>query len=222
VEERPIRSRQPPGVVYVRDETDLGRLLGLSDGVFAFALTLLVLTLAVPSVFVNSNWTPSHQDSVLAGALNGDYTIFVGYAFAFTMIAVWWMNHNRTFRYIYRYDNVLVWLNFAVLIEISIMPFVLGVFVHYAGAPIAVGLFAAIQAATGLTLNAMWRYSNKGDRLVHPDFDPKVAQDIAKWGTVPALLFLASIPVAFVSVNATYFVWALTLFSRRYVRQMGG
>jgi hypothetical protein len=63
----------------------------------------------------------------LSAALQRDYPAFLAYGFAFAMIATWWMYHHRMFRLIYKYDTTLMMLNFMLLLEISVMPFVLGV-----------------------------------------------------------------------------------------------
>jgi uncharacterized membrane protein len=222
VEERHHRRTPPKGVVAVREDTDLDRLIGLSDGVFAFALTLLVLSLVVPALSFSASGTEQSESVTLGLALRADWTTFLAYVFAFVMIATWWTNHNRVFRYIYRYDDVLVWLNFAVLLEVSVMPFILGVFARYSDLAPGIALFAGVQAATGLTLNAIWRYASGGDRLIHPDYDPVVARKVADWGTLPALIFALSIPLAFVSIYAAYAAWVVVFPSRRFVRHYGG
>jgi uncharacterized membrane protein len=217
LDDAPARAR----AIAIRDETDLDRLIGLSDGVFAFALTLLVLSLTVPQLTGLGGLSSSQVSGRLAANLQHDYTTFIAYVFAFVMIATWWTNHNRTFRYIYRYDVTLVWLNFAVLLEVSVMPFVLGVFATYSDTVVGIGLFAAVQAATGFTLNMMWRYAIKENRLIHPDFDRATARRTAEYGILPCILFAASIPAALISPLAAYAVWAAVFPVRRLGRKQG-
>jgi len=190
---------------------DLGRIISLTDGVFAFALTLLVLGLTVPAV----------ASGQLAGALRSDWPKFLGYVFAFVMIAVWWTYHHRIFRYIERYDTVLMWLNMAVLIEIAVMPFVLQVYTAYPQAQAAVVLFAVIEAATGATLNVLWRYASAGHRLIDPKLSPPEIRYFATTGLITPVVFLGSIAVSFVSVDAAQYSWFLAIAARGVIRRYG-
>ncbi|MGI0155234.1 MAG: TMEM175 family protein, partial [Thermoplasmata archaeon] len=127
---------------------DLGRILALSDGVFAFAMTLLALSLAVPVVGGANAHAVSGN---LLNQLGSDGTKFLGYAFAFVMIGIWWIAHNRAFQHIARYDGVLVWINMAILLQIAVMPFVMTVYNSYTDTQTAIGLFAGIQVGLGIS-----------------------------------------------------------------------
>jgi uncharacterized membrane protein len=197
---------------------DLGRIISLSDGVFAFALTLLVLGLTVPSVSGGSDVQKSIH---LWNALQGDWPKFLGYVFAFLMISIWWMGHHRTFRYIQRYDFVLMWLNMLILLEIAVMPFVLQVYTTDPSAQTAVVLFASLQVVTGLTLNALWRYASAGHRLIDPKLPAEEIRYFANRGVLPAAVFLASIGISFLSVSWAEYFWVTALVVGRFARRYG-
>ena len=205
--------REPPG-------TDLSRIIALSDGVFAFALTLLALSLAVPVLNLPGNASNSEVSGRLAHVLQGDWHVFVGYVFAFVMIAVWWTNHHRTFRFIERYDARLIWLNLILLMQIAVMPFVLSVYTSYDSTQTAVGLFAAIQATCGFTLGAIWWYATR-TRLTDPKLDPRVVGYYRARGAIIPLVFLASIGVSFVSLTATEVIWVGAIFATRFSGRYG-
>jgi len=198
---------------------DIGRIISLSDGVFAFALTLLVLGLTVPVIAtagLNSGQVSGH----LGHALQSDWPKFLGYVFTFAMISIWWMVHHRTFRYIQRYDFVLMWLNMVVLLEVAVMPFVLQVFAAYPDTQVAVVLFAFMQMATGITINVLWRYAARGHRLIDPKLPAEEIRYFANRGILPAIAFGGSILVSFVNVSWAEVLWvvplALNRFSHRY------
>jgi TMEM175 potassium channel family protein len=199
---------------------DLGRILALSDGVFAFALTLLVLGLTVP-VVSTAGLSPGQVSGQLGAGLNQDWQTFLGYAFAFVMIAVWWTYHHRIFRYIERYDTVLMWANMAVLLEVAVMPFVLQVYTRYSSAQVAVVLFAVLQLVTGLTLNLLWRYASSGHRLVNPELDPVEIRYFADRGLIAPLFFAVSIGVSFVSVEVAEVLWVGSIVARRWGQRYG-
>jgi uncharacterized membrane protein len=199
---------------------DLSRIISLTDGVFAFALTLLVLGLTVP-VITTPGLSAGQVSGQLGAGLNHDWQAFLGYVFAFVMIAIWWTYHHRIFRYIERYDTVLMWTNMAILLEIAVMPFVLQVYTKYSSAQVAVILFAVLQLATGLTLNILWRYASGGHRLVNPQLDPAEIRYFANIGLVTPIVFAVSIGVSFLSVEAAEVLWIGSVVARRWGSRYG-
>jgi uncharacterized membrane protein len=188
---------------------DLGRIISLSDGVFAFSLTLLVLSLAVPSLTTTSGESARQVSGALGASLRSDWDGFLGYVFAFVMIAIWWTSHHRTFRYIRRYDSRLVWLNMAVLMEIAVMPFVLTVYRSYSDTQVAVDLFSSIQAVTGVTMAAIWSYATINRRLVDAQIDPRIVQYYSRRSWAAPAVFGLSILVSFGSVVGAELTWLL-------------
>jgi uncharacterized membrane protein len=193
---------------------DLGRIVALSDGVFAFALTLLVLSLAVPVVKSNG---------ALGSALNHDFGPLYGYAFAFVMIAIWWIIHNRTYQYIARFDTTLVWINMALLAQIAIMPFVLTVYTTYTNGTAyqyAVVLFAAIQITLGVTNSALWEYARRA-HLTKPTATAEVSRYFARRGYVSVGVFGLSIALSFWNVSAAELSWVLLFVLTRFLAASG-
>jgi uncharacterized membrane protein len=187
---------------------DLGRIISLSDGVFAFALTLLVLSLTVPSALL------IHTNGQLGAALNRDWPTFLGYAFAFVMIAIWWIVHNRTYQYIARFDSTLVWINMALLAQIAVMPFVLSVYTTYSDYQYGIILFDAVQISLGLTTTLLWEYARKA-KLAKPDVPAAVSRYFTRRGILSAAVFLGSIGISFVSVAGAEYVWFLIFVVQR-------
>lgn len=203
----------------VRGE-DLGRIVSLSDGVFAFALTLLVLSLTVP---ISKTSTPL-TNGQLGYALGHDWGTFAAYAFAFIMIALWWTIHNRTFLYIARFDSTLVWLNMVLLAQIAVMPFVLSVFAAYGfgNAPLqyAVVLFALVQGTLGLTSTAMWEYARRA-KLTKPDVSREISDYFTRRGLYTSAVFAVSIVVSFWNVGYAELCWIGTFFVQRALTIVG-
>ena len=199
---------------------DIGRIISLSDGVFAFALTLLVLGLTVP-VIATQGLSDGQVSGILGARLQADWAKFLGYAFTFVMISVWWMVHLRTFRYIQRYDFVLMWLNMVVLLEVAVMPFVLQVFTTYTDTQVAVALFAFMQMATGVTINVLWRYAARGHRLIDPGLPADEIRYFANRGILPAIAFGGSILVSFVNVPLAEAVWIVPIVLNRWSHRYG-
>jgi len=89
------------------------RLETLSDGVFAIAMTLLVLDLR----------PPARQGTTLAKGLADQWPAYVGFVASFLFIAVVWTNHHATFREIHSTDRGLTWANLGILFGTVLLPF---------------------------------------------------------------------------------------------------
>ncbi|HXW66917.1 MAG TPA: TMEM175 family protein [Thermoplasmata archaeon] len=192
---------------------DLGRIVSLSDGVFAFAMTLLVLSLAVPSLHPPT-------EGGLVHALQTDWPTFVGYAFAFVMIAIWWIVHNRTYQYIARFDSGLVWLNMILLMQIAVMPFVLSVYTTYSDLKVAVDLFSLLQITLGLTTTGIWLYA-RHHHLAKPDTPAAASRYFVRRGLFSAAVFAGSIGLSFVSTEAAQLSWVAIFFVQRFLTVEG-
>jgi uncharacterized membrane protein len=204
------RFRRPDAI----EGDDLGRILALSDGVFAFAMTLLVLSLAVP-VYLHRP-----TNGMLIGFLLGDWTALFGYVFAFVMIGIWWVVHHRTFLYIARFDSGLLWINMALLMEVAVMPFVLSFYLTYDYRQVAVVLFDVIQIALGLTSTVLWEYA-KRQRLTKPEVPAAAAKFFTDRGLASSAVFAASIGISFVNVSAAQYFWVAVFVVQRLLTVAG-
>jgi len=114
-------------------EQGIGRILALSDGVFAIALTLLILDIAVPA---------TTSDAGLPKALLHLWPRYLAYALTFLVIARFWVIHRQSFLLIARADAALIWLNLLLLLLIAFLPFPTAVLGEHTGAPAAAVLYA--------------------------------------------------------------------------------
>jgi uncharacterized membrane protein len=94
----------------------IDRVLALSDGVFAFAVTLLVLDLAVPAL------SPGASSMDLWQGLSKEYISFFNYILSFFIAGVWWNGHNRIFEHIRDSNTALRMLNLFFLLWIALLP----------------------------------------------------------------------------------------------------
>lgn len=181
----------------------LARITMFSDGVFAIAITLLVLTLEVPRNI------PAQvvKQELLARIMDERPDIFA-FAFSFWVIGSLWMAHHRMFRYITRMDNGLLTINMLLLLCVAFLPYPVGIFGDYPAEPAAVIFFAGAQGITALVSTWLWVYAS-GRGLTRPGMDAAVVRYLTLRGLTVAGLFLASIPVALVSVWAAYATWGL-------------
>ncbi|MBD0355512.1 MAG: DUF1211 domain-containing protein, partial [Rubrobacteraceae bacterium] len=98
-------------------DNDTGRIEAFSDGVFAIAITLLVIEIGVPHLDEESEGT------TLIEALLQQWPSYLGYAISFLQIGVIWANHHNRFRFIVRSDHILLFLNILFLMCVAFIPF---------------------------------------------------------------------------------------------------
>ena len=184
---------------------DRDRIVNLSDGIFAIAITLLVLDIRVPNV-------PEHLvASELPGALLSLWPNYLGYFLSFVSISVFWMIHHSIFRPIRTYDRNLLYLNFLFLMVVAFVPFPTALLGEYGNHQLPVAVYAATLAVGRLFLTAVFWYSTRNDRLLAEPQDPATVRFFVVRGlTIPAI-FLLSIGVSFFSVGAAIWTWFIMI-----------
>jgi uncharacterized membrane protein len=203
-------SPEPAPAKSAKEEalSDTGRILSLTDGIFAFAMTLLVLSLVVPS----NSCTPPTPDCTLNvssyspelwGLLRGDQGQFFAYVLAFVVISVWWSLHHSVFGFIKRYDSPLLWMNLMFLLGIAVTPFVLGVRSAFSNTAAANELYGGAQALIGGLLCIIVFYATDHHRLVDPRMSAEEIREQKFRVVYLTAAFAATVPVAFVYVPAS-------------------
>lgn len=126
----------------------LDRIIGMSDAIFAFSLTLLAADLIVPDLSAVNSFQASND-------LIQEIPRFLYFLLTFMITwAYFWSKHHRVFRFIRRYDDVLIRLNMFFLLFILLMPFITKVINEHSGIQIAV-----IIAALGYAARGIWQVS---------------------------------------------------------------
>src|ERR1700719_738466 len=94
-------------------KSETSRIEAFSDGVFAIAITLLILEIKVP----HRNQGP------LAAGLIDQWPSYVAYLLSFFFVGIIWLNHHRMFTLIKKSDDGLMLLNLLLLLGVSVVPF---------------------------------------------------------------------------------------------------
>jgi len=146
--------------------TRLERLLFLSDGVYAIALTLLAVELVLPEAAADL-----HGRALLTSLLES-WPRVLAFLTSFTVIANFWVGHNVLFQHVRRFDGGLMWLALLQLLCVAFIPYPTSVIGGHIGDPVAQQFYFATLLLTGLVMATLWWYMNSGRRLVAPDLDP--------------------------------------------------
>lgn len=181
-------------------EEGMGRILALSDGVFAIAITLLILEIAVPA---------TTGDAGLPKALLGLWPRYLAYVLSFVVIARFWVTHHLAFRLIARYDAVLVWLNLLLLMLVAFLPFPTAVVGEHNSSPAAAVLYGAAVTLAGIASAAYWWYASGRGRLLRPDVGRTRVRALRARGLAGPVLFALTLPIAAFAPYTAEILWIL-------------
>ncbi|HEU4946814.1 MAG TPA: TMEM175 family protein [Kribbella sp.] len=183
------------------DLADTTRLEAFSDGVFAIAITLLVLELQVPEL---------EGDERLWPALLHEWPQFGAYLTSFAILGIMWVNHHSMFRLIQRADRGLMFLNLGLLLWTALLPFPTELFAAYLRDDSINAHVAAAVYSTNLTLAAIafsviwWHVLSR--HLIDHDLDPAQQRRAVLRFSVGTFVYAATIGLSFVSAPLTLLV----------------
>jgi len=178
-------------------EKILGRILALSDGVFAIAITLLILNISVPDSTTMAN---------LPSAINGLWPNITAFITSFFVIGLYWMVHVRQFRSIIKYDSSLLWLNLVFLLFIVIIPFSSSIMSDFAGT-LTVSIYAVNMVCAGLASTFLWIYVTHRHRLVAENLGSAQVRRGIILNLIAPVIFTLSIGIAIFNSDAAQYSW---------------
>jgi uncharacterized membrane protein len=181
-----------------------GRVEAFSDGVFAIAITLLILTIGIPS-----------GHGPLGHELLRLWPSYAAYAVSFLTIGIMWVNHHTLFRHFERVDRPLLLLNILLLMLIAFVPFptrVAADFVRSGGDRRAAALlYGSTMTITAVLFIALWLYGSR--RLLAADSDPLEVSGITRSYLPGVPLYGGTTLLAFASPVASLVLFgAIALF----------
>jgi len=191
------------------NEIEFSRIVAFSDGVFAIAITLLVLAINVPDHL--------HEES-LASVLWDQRHDVLAYALSFAVIGRFWIVHHRFFGDVTGFDGRLLALNILYLAWIALIPFSSEVLGDHGGEAAAIVLYAV--NLSGVVLTGLWMAAS-ARRSGLTSVEPAAHREQHYRALYVAAVFLASIPVALVAPEVAPFMW-LALFFDPARRLAGG
>jgi uncharacterized membrane protein len=177
---------------------ETGRVEAFSDGVFAIAITLLVLDIKVPRELP--------ADVTLAAALMREWPSYLAFVTSFATILIMWINHHRIFTLIGRVDDRLLFYNGLLLLGVTVVPFptaLVAAYLGHSGQYLAAAVYNGTFIVIALFFNLLWRSASIGGRLLHAHANTRRVEAITdgyRWG--PAI-YTVAFALAFVSVAAS-------------------
>lgn len=185
-----------------KDRAETGRVEAFSDGVFAIAITLLVLELHPPT-------TTDGMERVahLWHGLLTEWPQFAAYLTSFSIIGIMWVNHHSMFSTIVRSDRLLLFLNLLLLLWTSLLPFptsLVATYVNHGGtnAAVAEAIYAANLTLAAVAFSLIWMHAVRGGRLTGVRLERRAEWAAIGRFSVGTFVYAATIGIAFVSAPA--------------------
>jgi uncharacterized membrane protein len=177
-----------------------GRAESFSDGVFAVAVTLLVLDLGVHHV----------RPGGLAAALGHEWPHYVTFVVSFLTVGIIWSNHHEMFERIARADRPLVLLNL-LLLSVTVIPFTTGLLAGYlrgADEHVAAAVYAASFLLLSITFTATNTWSARRRLWRAGISSEEMSQQLSR-ASIGLLLYTAAVGLAFVNAIVSLALCAL-------------
>lgn len=182
------------------EEKETGRVEAFSDGIFAIAMTLLILDVKVPKP------ADAAASGGLLAALRGQWPTYLAYLTSFATILVMWVNHHKLFRHIRRSNDMLLFLNGLLLLFVTFVPFPTSLVADYlleSEAGVAAAIFAGTYLALAVVFNMLWLYASGKGRLLGPRADPIEVRAITRQYRFGPIFYAVAFVLAFFSVAAS-------------------
>jgi uncharacterized membrane protein len=175
-------------------QTETSRIEAFSDGMFAIAITLLILEVKVPVPAAGHLWQ----------ALVKQWPSYLAFLLSFVYIGVMWMNHHRMFTHIRRSNDTLLVLNLLLLLGVTAVPFptaVLAANLGTADQRTGAVFYNAVFIYIAIFFNVLWRYA-----VSHELLDKNMsasATSISRQYAVGPLMYVVCLGLAFVDVRVS-------------------
>jgi uncharacterized membrane protein len=179
------------------------RLESLTDGIFAFAMTLLVTSMILP------------RDAVVAQSsgvtLLGMLPDFYHYIIAFFVLAAFWMGHHEQFSKIHHLDGKFLIMNVIGLFFVTLVPFSTSFIGDYPSSdPIPTCLFEFNLMALGLIFAVQWYYATRNHYLISPEYPDYDIRRRMNHGLIIPVISLLGIIIALMGFHSSTMVYMLS------------
>jgi uncharacterized membrane protein len=190
-----------------------GRLEALSDGVFAVVMTLLVLE-------IKPELERHADDAAVIQMLHQLARPFVAYSIAFTVSAVFWIQHHRKFSLVRHVNGAFASLTLAFLFTLSLLPLSVAIYTKSLSNHLTLALFYGNFALMAVIMMITWIYARAAN-LVRPDAPPReIKRTTVAIGMLCIFGIVISVGGFFSLTYAQYLVVPIAIVSRVWQRRL--
>lgn len=183
------------------DDVKVEHIVAFGDALFAFSITFMAISLTMPEIQNNAN------EREIIEALASLWPKILQYIISFVVVSFYWVGFHRTFNYIKHTNSVIIWLTLLFLLFITFVSFATGLVVEDANSSIVMVIYSLILSSTGFISFGIWYYSSRNQEIVDNNIQPSIVRHYHIRSLVPSLVFLATIPVAFIDPRHTPYTW---------------
>jgi uncharacterized membrane protein len=177
------------------------RLEAFSDGVFAIAITLLVLEIAVPLA----------ADKDLVGALADEWPAYLAYVVSYLTIGWVWIGHSAITSHIERANAMFLRLNLLLLMAVAFLPYPTRLMAEYLGNSeperVAVFFYGLLLLAIAVLMDVLWRYALRSRELLRDDLRDEELTGLASKSTPGLVFFVGSLVIALIAPTVAVFCY---------------
>jgi uncharacterized membrane protein len=173
------------------------RVEALTDGIFAIAMTVLVLTIEVP------RFQPGATDVDMMVELRRLLPSFLAFMASFVTLGLFWVGHHNVMRFVERVDRNILWAHLYFLMAVSLVPFTTSLYSREATSRIANALFGTNLILLALLTLLIWRYCLRRPGYVTEELPEKLRIYVTR-----RIVFLPAIPVLAMIVSLVQPHWA--------------
>ncbi len=178
------------------------RVEAFSDGVFAIAITLLILAISIPEL---------SKEALLKGELITHiialWPKLLSYIVSFSVIGIFWVGHHIMFRFIKRVDRILLWLNILFLMIISFIPFPAALLGEYGQEQTAIIIYGTTLFLAGISFEFLWVYASHNYRLIDKNLDSQRIARATKIVLIAPIIYLLAIIASFINP-----LWSIIIY----------
>lgn len=183
---------------------DAESLRGLGDGIFAIAMTLLILSLETPRV-------PIENLKAVVFAMIPDVFTFI---LSFFLLAMFWITNHVHMKKLKKVDGRLVWINMLFFLFVIFVPFTTKLYAFYDGSKVAMLIFNANMLLIGLVFLVEWHHL-AANKMHHDDFNEKEIRD--RYYLAISLIFVALLALL---IGLFYPLWASLVYFIMFVLRL--
>ena len=174
------------------------RMEAFSDGVFAIAITILILGLKIPII---------SQDKLVQVAFD-QFPKFLAFILSFIIIGTYWVAHHSMVHFIKKVDRASLWLNLIILLFVCFLPYPTGMLGEYPFNRFTVILYAISLSCVNIAGTIFWIYSTslKENAL---EVSKEYRKFLAMLHMSPVLLYTLAIIFTFISMIISYMIFVI-------------
>lgn len=173
-------------------------VISFSDAVFAFAITLMALSIDIPLDL---------SQSEMLERLKEIYPEFKDYNISFAVVAIFWVSYHQVFNHIKGSHISMIYLNMLFLLLITLLSLTTSLVINYASYQLPYIIYCVIVIMTSSLLVTIWWYATKERRLVDENMHPLFIKGILFGLLSIPLIFGIPIVISFVDLDIAQYIW---------------